>query len=546
MLNMPLTPEMVRVRSVIRNRLPTLERIFAITRQPGFSIGVLHNGEEIFKHNYGIMDIDTGQKPTSDTLYCIASLTKSFVAAAIDLLVQRGRFDWDTPVASILTNYVRADGDQMLAGMTLRDICSHRTGLLGLDEIIQGMDGRILVSKSSVIDVVNALPRKSQFRSSYKYNNALYELAGCVIEQVAECKTWGDFLDREFFRPLDMKRSTSVRSVHQTDGDVAKGYMTLTNGSLHEVPPTELSEDSMNGGSGGIRSSVNDLLKWCKCLLESFRGNGTSDSSPIRPFSPLFDRSTMANPKSAQDGDYCSGWCYHQIPSKLGLISPNRDLESPLLGTQSNSIVVYGHQGDVPGYTCSLYMIPDTQSALVILSNGTGHSDATDWAAQDLIQAIYRLQPIADFVQIATHSAELFLSYYKLNFLVPLQQHRKLDTPRPSTDSLVGEYMMKNLSAATLTFKALPESAASETMVMRINRCEDQEYAVWHYHHDVWCYLPQSYDHYLKRALYRENWESFLISFHRDSQGRVCSLSWDLGGVEVIFFRETSSLCVEG
>jgi hypothetical protein len=51
------------------------------------------------------------------------------------------------------------------------------------------------------------------------------------------------------------------------------------------------------------------------------------------------------------------------------------------MGTDSSSLLVYGHQGDVPGYTCNLYLIPDTQTAVAVLSNGTGLGDATDLIA---------------------------------------------------------------------------------------------------------------------------------------------------------------------
>lgn len=525
------TAEMQRL---VESRLPTINQLFATTHQAGFSLGVLHHGEVILKHNSGAQNISTGQCPTSDTLYCIGGLSQGFVAAAIDLLVQRGQLEWDTPVASILPQYARSDGDVMLGGMTLRDICSHRTGLSGLNSIIQGMDGRILFPKSDVIDIVNALPKKSQFRCSFEYNNAVFELAGCVIERVSKCTTWGDFLECNIFEPLDMSRTTTTRSVHRTDSNVAKGYTalpSLTNVSLHGIPPTELSEHSMNGASGGIRSSVNDLLKWCSCLLESFHGKKSPDNSPIRPHSPLFDRATMVNPASTQDGDYCSGWCYHQIPSKLGLTSANRDYPRPILGAQSKSFVIYGQQGDVPGYTSSLYLIPHTRSAVVILSNGTGRSDATDWAAQDLIQAMYSLQPIIDYTEVARRSAQWFIKWFQGGFLIPLLENQTLGTPMPSPDEFVGEYKMKGLPAATLTLL----TDYPNCLTMRINEQQDQQYALYHHHYDTWRYVPLRYCEYLKRALYRGSWESFLIAFKRDSEGHVCGLTWNGDGMPVIF-----------
>ncbi|KAK1475994.1 hypothetical protein CTAM01_15565 [Colletotrichum tamarilloi] len=523
-----------KIEEVIRSRLGVVEEILEITHQPALSMGVIHHGKEVFRHNRGIINNETGQTPNSDTLYCIASLSKAFVSAAIDILVQRQELSWDTTVAQVLPGYGRYDQDAMLNGMTLRDICSHRTGLHGLDEIIQGMDGRILLPKSEVVNIVNALPKKFGFRTDFHYNNALFELAGAIIERISGSQTWGHFLKEELFDPLEMKRTTAFRNVHKTDDNIATPYMCLTDGSLCKIAPTELSADSMNGGSGGLRSSVNDLLKWCSSLLASFDEKSTAN--PIRHRSPIFDRANMANPSSVEDGDYCTGWCYHQTPSKLGLISPNRSLLSPVLGTNSESLLVYGHQGDVPGYTCSLYLIPKTQSAIVVLSNGTGLSDATDWIAQDILQAMYSLKPTVDFVFNAHQASILYKTTFKRLFQLPLEEHRKMGTPTPPLDDFTGEYVMENLDIATLNIKAGPETS-STGLRMRVNGLADQEYYLWHYHVDVWCYLPESADQCLRRGLDRSDWTSYLISFQRDAEGQVEKLGWDMCGVSVVFYK---------
>ncbi len=179
--------------------------------------------------------------------------------------------------------------------MTVRDICSHRTGLQGLDEITQGLDGRILIAKRDVVKVCNAMPIKYGFREAYLYNNGLYELAGSIVERVSGYSSWGHFQHDRIFSPLGMTRTTAFRAVHQTDKNIAKPYMILTNGSPSCIPPTELSTNSMNGGSGGLRSSTHDLLKWCLCLLGSFDEKQNADDL-LRYGSPIFDRTTIINP----------------------------------------------------------------------------------------------------------------------------------------------------------------------------------------------------------------------------------------------------------
>lgn len=223
----------------------------------------------------------------------------------------------------------------------------------------------------------------------------------------------------------------------------------------------------------------------------------------------------MANPSSVEDGDYCGGWCYHQTPSKLGLVSPDRSLLSPVLGTSSESLLIYGHQGDVPGYTCSLYLIPKTQSAIVVLSNGTVLSDATDWIAQ----AMYSLKPTVDFV-FTTHQASiLYKTRFKRLFQFPLEEHRKMGTPTPPLD-FTGEYVMESLAIFTLNIKAGPKDSSSG-LRMRVNGLADQDYHLWHSQSDVCCYLPESADQCLRRGLDSSDRASYLTSFQRDAEGQV-------------------------
>ncbi|KAK7751169.1 hypothetical protein SLS62_006853 [Diatrype stigma] len=524
------------MRALLRERVPDImEKIRLVTQQPGVSLGVIHQGEVVIKHNIGVQDIVTRNETNSDTLYCISSLSKAFMAASLDLLVQEQKISWDTTIESVLPNFRHAQQPEVYSKLTARDICSHRSGLLSLDEITQGLDGRILLKKEDVVNVCSALPIKHDLRSNFLYNNALYELAGCLVEHTSGYSNWGDFQHDRIFKPLGMSRTTAFRSIHDTDDNIATPYMILTDGKPTKIAPTELSANSMNGGSGAVRSSVNDLLKWCMCLLQSFNSDEEAADNLVRKNSPIFNRTTMANPQSAADGGYCMGWCHHRTPAKLGLLSPDRSLESPVVGSESPSLLLYSHQGNVPGYTCNLYIIPEGNSAIVVLSNGTGLSDATDWIAQDLLQAMYGLRPAVNFIDVASKARLKYLSHYTDDFRVPLEENRILGTQCPPLEDFVGTYIMDTLDLVTLDFHVHTEDPSK--LRMMVNQQHDQTWELWHYHFDVFCHLPDSYDSCLSRGLDRTHWSSFLTSFIRGQDGRVERLYWELDGVAVHFYR---------
>ncbi len=524
------------MESQLRDRISAWDGICSITGSPGLSVGIIHQGQVIFRHNCGVLDVQMGQIPDSDSLYCIASLSKAFMAASIDLLVREKKVSWDSTVESVIPEFKHCQKPEIYSTMTLRDICSHRTDLLGLDEITQGLDGRILIPKKDIVKVCNALPIKHDLRTSFLYNNGLYELAGHVVERLSGCSTRGDFQRDRIFKPLGMDRTTAFRDVHEMDDNIAKGYMILTDGAPSYIKPTELSANSMNGSSGGIRSSVNDLLKWCSCLLHSFREDTEADGLVCHA-SPIFERATIANPLSAEDGDYGTGWCYHRTPGKLGLISPNRELESPTLGASSPSLLVYGHQGDVPGYSANLYIAPDSNSAIVVLSNATGRSNTTDWIAQDILQTMFDLQPAIDFREVASRASTKYISLYDKAFKIPLEENQVCGTPLPYLGAFVGTYVMDDLDVVRLD--VVVDQKDPSKLQMMINEQHGQVWQMWHYNFDVFCHLPDRYNQFLSRGLLRTLWSSFLISFTRDASGSgaVTGCCWKLDGVDVFFSR---------
>ncbi|KAI1777845.1 hypothetical protein F4818DRAFT_408082 [Hypoxylon cercidicola] len=343
-----------------------------------------------------------------------------------------------------------------------------------------------------------------------------------------------------------MTRTTNCGAFrYNNDDNFATPYTILTNG-----------DRIMSDPSSGVHSSVNDLLKWCHCLLASFdKTNGPEKL--VREDSPMFDRSIVANPRSAEDGDYCAGWCYHRTPGKLGLLSPNRTLVSPILGKDSPSILLYGHQGSVPGFASNLYIIPETKSALVILSNGTGLSDATDWIAQDLIQTMYKLQPSVDFVDVAQKARAEYRCHFDRDLKAPLERHLKLDTKMPALHDLTGTYI-NEMGTHHVRLSISVDKMSDAKLQMKICKRDYRIFKLWHYNLNVFCFLPENADKYLSSGLNRLPWSSFLVSFDRgvfSSQGvlpgegrfpdELCPrgaarLRWKLDGIEMCFYRESS------
>src|SRR5215813_8243703 len=82
--------------------IPELERLIAEAMDewkiPGLAVAVVQNGEVALLGAYGLRDVEAGSKVTTDTQFLIASISKSFTAAGLALLVDERCLDWAKPV----------------------------------------------------------------------------------------------------------------------------------------------------------------------------------------------------------------------------------------------------------------------------------------------------------------------------------------------------------------------------------------------------------------------------------------------------------------
>lgn len=76
----------------------------------------------------------------------------------------------------------------------------------------------------------------------------------------------------------------------------------------------------------------------------------------------------------------------------------------PIINT--SRIALY-HQGNLPGATSAVYLFPETRSGIVVLGNGYGLSDAPDWIAQLIIEALFETESKTDYVALAREAAEM-------------------------------------------------------------------------------------------------------------------------------------------
>ena len=96
---------------------------------PGLAITVIVNGETIFTRGYGISEVGGDDEINADTVFRLASVSKTIASAAIGSLVQHNRLQWDSKLTDYIGN-INFNNSQYAQRLTIQNLLSHRTGLV--------------------------------------------------------------------------------------------------------------------------------------------------------------------------------------------------------------------------------------------------------------------------------------------------------------------------------------------------------------------------------------------------------------------------------
>ncbi|KAF7552640.1 hypothetical protein G7Z17_g4165 [Cylindrodendrum hubeiense] len=538
--------------SDVKDRLqlvnPKVDEICAACGVAGASIGVINHGKLIHTYNHGFSNVQKQQPITSDTVFCTGSLTKSFVAAGLGKLVYEKFLSWDTPVRDIFPEF-RQDNKKVEEMLTVSDILSHRSGLSGIGDMslaFQG-DGDMLFHKDRLFSLFKTFPTLTPFRSGWDYFVWGYSLAGEVIEKLSG-KRLGDFLSDSFFKPLNLQ-STTFKPDELEPGQLAEPYAGLSNGDCFHLPKRQVFQDTFFEASGGLYSSLNDMMSWSNTMLQAIQDESYPHDCIIREVQSIISNHIAIENPSLRERSYGYGWLRTQLPGVIGLIGDNSDLwdikDSPVLGTKDQPLLMLYHQGSTVGYYSFIALFPDTNSAVVVLTNSIGISDAADWISRAVIQALFELKDGQDYVALAKEANRRTIAKYELLSL-EISAFRESCTQAPPTDlnPYFGTYTNDNKQ---FSIDIIPHSKFTDRLALRFQGLEDQTYELRYYCDNVFEW-SLTHDESKKRGRYNNaELSTYLFKFNVDDRGM--SLSWANDPVfperELVFIRDNSHFVKE-
>jgi CubicO group peptidase (beta-lactamase class C family) len=322
------------------------ERTLKTFNVPGIAVGIVKDGKIILAKGYGVANIKTGQKVDANTLFGIASNSKSFTSAALAILVDEGKISWDDKVIKYLPEF-KMYNDYVTNEFTIRDLLTHRSGLgLGAGDLMIWPDGHDFTPKD-IVKNIQYLKPVSAFRTKYDYDNLLYVIAGELVEKVSG-KSWCEFVETRIMEPIGMTKSAcSWNRLKDTTNTIVPHVP--TNGKLEVIPRYT---NHIFDAAAGIYSSVNDLSKWLIVQLnEGKYGNGQqlfSKSQHDEMWKPqTIMPTTNTKPYKTLFRNYGLGWRVEDINGHLQV----------------------SHSGALDGVFTQTLMIPEINLGIIVLTN---------------------------------------------------------------------------------------------------------------------------------------------------------------------------------
>jgi len=314
----------------------------------GASVGIVKDGKIIHSKGYGVISINTGEPVTKNTAFAIASNTKAFTATALAMLVEEGKLSWDDNVISYIPEFKMYDS-YVTENFNIKDLLSHRSGLAeGVGDLMSFPDG----SNFTFDDVVKCFQffkETSSFRTKFDYNNLMYLVAGELMERVSKM-SWEQFIKTRILLPLEMNNSyTSLSQVKEKES-YAFSHLN-ENDSLRVI---ESFEENINGAAGGLYSSIEDMCKWMQVHLSKGK-YGQNLEHQLFSQESLMDMWTINTVLNTKNN---SRYNYHFAGYGLGWFL------NDLLGNMSVM-----HTGGIPGMLSKVWLIPDLNFGIVILTN---------------------------------------------------------------------------------------------------------------------------------------------------------------------------------
>lgn len=311
---------------------------------PGAAVAVIQDGKVVLVKGYGVREFGKPELVDEDTIFQLASVTKTLTGAVAGTVVDEGKLDWDTPVFNYLPQFVGYD-PYMTRHLTERDLLAMRTGW---PEFTGDILDNFGYDRAEILHRLRYLEPAYSLREVSQYSNPGFFVAG-EVAAAASGESWNDLVQKRIYDKIGMTRSgTSVKDLQ--DPNSSAGHA-IVEGKTVVVEPSD--QDTM-GAAGAATSTAADMAKYLQMFLNKGTYEGTEVLKPDT-VAELFKRSMIGEitftelaPISEATGFY------------YGMGFDSYDYEN---------VHVIEKAGALAGVRTIVTLIPEKNAAIAVLAN---------------------------------------------------------------------------------------------------------------------------------------------------------------------------------
>jgi len=309
---------------------------------PGLAIAVVFQDKVVYAKGFGVRDVNSIAPVDADTVFQLASVSKSIGSTVVAELIGEGKISWDSKLNALDPAFEMFD-PWVTREITVRDMYAHRSGLPDhAGDLLEDLG----FTRAEVLFRLRYQRPDSSFRSHYAYTNF-----GMTEGAIAAVKPygleWEEACAQKLYKPLGMTSTSSRYADFTARQNKALGHV-LVNGKWEQKFKRDPDAQSP---TGGVSSSVNDVAKWMRLQL----ANGKFDGKQVVSEKPLAETHhphmlTGFNPFTNMPSFYGLGWN---------------------VGYDEQGRLRLNHSGGFDlGVATYVNLVPAEQLGIVVLTNG--------------------------------------------------------------------------------------------------------------------------------------------------------------------------------
>lgn len=317
---------------------------------PGAAVAVVQGGKVAFEKGFGVRDLAKKDPVTPKSLFMIASMSKPLSTLLMAVLIDEGKFTWDTPATQILPSFALGDPDATKQLMMKHTACAC-TGLPRHD--MEAFFEYSVLTPEKMIEGMKAMKPTTGFGETYQYSNPLVAAGGFIAAHALYPKkplgpAYQEAMRLKVFEPAGMKSTTfDLEAAKRAEHAVPHGWTRRL-----ESVGVPLSDEGFIKPwlpTGGAWSNVQDLSRYL--LVELGKGK-TPDGKQVVSEGGILERrqpQVKINDKSSYG---------------LGLV----------IGAD-RGVQVIEHGGALLGFSSVMFFLPEHGVGAVVLANlGSSHA----------------------------------------------------------------------------------------------------------------------------------------------------------------------------